>query len=56
MQTCTKLGIAFWDYLGARLGIQAQRMGRFCQTSSVAADVRLELLRPGFCRGYRTDA
>ena len=22
MHTCTKLGIAFWDYLGARLGIQ----------------------------------
>jgi hypothetical protein len=24
MHTCSKLGIAFWDYLGARLGIQAQ--------------------------------
>ena len=23
-QTCSKLGIAFWDYLGDRLGIQAQ--------------------------------
>jgi hypothetical protein len=24
MHTCTKLGIAFFDYLGDRLGIQAQ--------------------------------
>jgi hypothetical protein len=24
LDLCTKLGIAFWDYLGARLGIQAQ--------------------------------
>lgn len=23
MHTATKLGIAFWDYLGARLGIQS---------------------------------
>ena len=27
MHTCTKLGIAFWDYLGARLGIQSTLEG-----------------------------
>jgi hypothetical protein len=26
MHTATKLGIAFWDYLGARLGIQAHTL------------------------------
>jgi Transposase IS66 family len=25
MHTCTKLGIVFWDYLGARLAIPGQR-------------------------------
>ena len=52
MQTCTKLGIAFWDYLGDRLGVPGS------PTVPLLADlIRCrasppEPRRPGFCPGY----
>ena len=37
-KTCRKLGIAFWDYLGDRLGVPgSRRRPAACQTSSAAA-------------------
>ena len=53
MHTATKLGIAFWDYLGARSRIQpTHRSFLTSQTSSVAADNPPDLQRPGFCPAY----
>ena len=48
MHTATKLGIAFWDYLGARLRTSHSPVVLTPQTSSVAADNPFNLLARGF--------
>ena len=53
-KTCRKLGIAFWDYLGARLGVPGARTSRASPNSSAAAASRPDRGRsPGFCPGYK---
>ena len=46
-KTCQKLGIAFWDYLGARLGVPGSPPSRHCQTSSAAAASPPDAAAPG---------
>jgi hypothetical protein len=45
MHTCSKLGIAFFDYLGDRLGIQAQP-GLACAHSLARAEADPRLTGP----------
>ena len=53
MRTTAKLGVAFWDYLGDRLCIQASRSFHICQTSFAVADSPPEHRgRPEFCPCY----
>ncbi len=51
MHTCIKLGVAFWDYLGDRIGVAAQ--GASARTCSrphpLPADTQPDPNRPGFC-------
>src|SRR5690242_18085424 len=51
MHTCTKLGIAFWDYLGDRLGIighpNVPKLPDLIRCRGQPAQ-----LRPGFCPAY----
>ena len=47
MHTCTKLGIAFWDYLGARLAVTDHRPCLVLRTSSAAEASPPEPPRPG---------
>ena len=52
-KTCTKLGVAFWDYLGSRLEIPGQCIFRTCQVSSAAAASPPDTAGcPGLCRYY----
>ena len=45
MHTCTKLGIAFWGYLGDRLGIIGHPSVPALPISSVAGDSQLKIPR-----------
>jgi len=52
-KTCTKLGVAFWDYLGSRLRTPGHRVVRYCRVSSVAAGSLPDTGGcPGFCPYY----
>ena len=48
MHTATKLGIAFWDYLGVVSVSSPTHLSLTCQTSSAAADTRLSFTARAF--------
>src|SRR5579863_2578704 len=56
MHTCTKLGIAFWDHLGARLLVPHTQIVPYLPELSAAAVSPPEHCHHRFCPGYPISA